>query len=146
MSTALSVIETIASISTLGLAAWSLVILKEYAADTKKIADASVRQLESSQAPFVTPVLTVDEGWRLENQGVGPAINGTMSFVQNGQQSISLPNLSAGAILNLHNVLAPLVGNQGGIEIQYESLSGRKYRTLVTWGDAGVMQVRLDGG
>lgn len=133
MSTALSVIETFASIGTLGLAAWSLVILKEYAADTKKIAEASVRQLEHSQTPFVTPVLNVDEGWRLENHGVGPAINGKLGFVQNGPQSVSLPNLSAGAILNCHNVLAPLVGNQGGSEIQYESLSGQKYRTVVSW-------------
>jgi hypothetical protein len=34
-----------------------------------------------------------------------------------------------------------VVGNQAGIEIRYESLSGRKYRTLVTWGDAGAMHV-----
>jgi hypothetical protein len=41
-------------------------------------------------------------------------------------------------------MFAPVVGNQGGIEIRYESLSGREYRTLVTWGDTGAMHVRFD--
>lgn len=55
-----------------------------------------------------------------------------------------LTALAAGATYNIHDIFSPIVGNQGGIEIQYESLSGRKYRTIVTWEDAGSMVVRFD--
>jgi hypothetical protein len=91
---ALAWIQTICSAGALFLAAWSIVILREYAADTRKIAEASVSQLENSQTPVVTPVMRPnppDEGWGLENQGVGPAINGQLSFVQHGQQVRPLP-------------------------------------------------------
>jgi len=140
----LELIQAVCSLGALIIAAWTLAILRHYAADTKKIAGTSVQQLESSQTPFVTPVLNRDDGWRMENQGSGPALNGAMTFVQNGQQVFPLPNLSVGAIFNFHNVFAPLVGNQGGITIEYDSLSGRTYRTLVTWGEAGTMRVRFE--
>jgi hypothetical protein len=102
---------------------------------------------DAEQKPFVTPVMRPnppDEGWGLENQGRGPAINGQLSFVQHGPQLRPFPCLAPGARYNVHNMFGAVVGNQGGIEIQYESLSGRKYRTLVTWGDAGAMHVGFE--
>jgi hypothetical protein len=129
---ALESIQAVCTIGALFLAAWTLAILRHYAADTKKIAETGVSQLENSQTPFVTPVMRPnppDEGWGLENQGLGPAINGQMSFVQNGRQVRALPCLSAGTRYNMHNAFAP---------------PGRKYRTLVTWGDAGLMHVRFE--
>jgi hypothetical protein len=145
---ALACIQTICSAGALILAAWSVLILRKYAFDTTKIADASVSQLEQSQTPFVTPVMRLDppdDGWGLENQGFGPAINGQLSFVQHGPQIHPLPCLAPGArFTGIHSLFHTLVGNQGGVEIQYESLSGRKYRTFVTWGATGSMQVRFD--
>ena len=92
------------SVGALFLAAWTLAILRGYAADTQKIADASITQLENSRTPFVTPVSQLDEGWGLENQGFGPAINGQLSFVQNGPHVFPLPCLTSGARLSVHNV------------------------------------------
>lgn len=113
---ALACIQAICSAGALILTGWSVLILREYAADTKKIAEASVSQLEHSQTPFV--VMQRNEGWLLENQGFGPAINGQLSFVQHGPQVHALPCLASGTrFRGVHNLLAPLVGNQGGIGI-----------------------------
>ncbi len=141
-------IQALAAICIVGLTLATLIVLKNYAADTKSIARASVSQLENSQMPFITVVLRPnppDEGWGLENQGFGPAINGSLSYVQNGRHTFAIPSLSSGSRYNIHNAFAGVVGNQAGVEIQYESLSGRKYRTLITWGERGVIQTRFEG-
>jgi hypothetical protein len=140
-------IQAIASVVTLLLAGWSLIILRKYAADTATIAKSSVSQLEASQTPFLAVVMVRDErgeGWEIENQGFGPALNGTMSWVQNGKQVLPLSCVGAGCRTNIHSVFAGLVGNQGGLEIHYESLSGRKYSTRLTWGELGEMKLGFE--
>jgi len=129
---------------TIGVA---VLLIAQFLAYRNKPPDSTDVDSKLKQTPFVTPVMRPnppDEGWGLENQGQGPAINGQLSFVQQGRQVRPLPCLAPGARYNVHNMFAPVVGNQGGIEIQYESLSGSKYRTLVTWGEAGAMHVRFD--
>jgi len=122
--------------------------LREYASDTKRIAQASVKQTENSQLPFLAvffqPNTAVDqEGWTVANQGSGPAINISWGTVQGGRLIYRIPSFAAGAKLNIHNNFAPLVGNQAGIEFKYESLSGLEYRTIITFGEGGVMHTQF---
>jgi hypothetical protein len=50
-------------------------VLRRYAADTKKIAQASVAQTENNQMPFVALVEKYEAGWSVENRGFGCALN-----------------------------------------------------------------------
>jgi hypothetical protein len=49
-----AVVAASAAVGVMRLTYLSLVVLKAYAADTKKIAEASVSQREDSQMPFLT--------------------------------------------------------------------------------------------
>jgi hypothetical protein len=68
-------IQAGAAIAIVILTAWTLKVLRDYAADTKKIASASVKQIENSQMPFLAAVQVLNVGWVIRNQGFGPAIN-----------------------------------------------------------------------
>jgi hypothetical protein len=55
-------------------------VLKDYAKDTKEIANASTEQVENAQRPFIVLLTKPHQlnvygrGWFLENQGFGPAL------------------------------------------------------------------------
>jgi len=123
----------------------TLIVLREYAADTKTIAKASAWQTENAQKPFLVLLPKPQElgrhggGWALENQGFGPAINirhsdvgGADAFRENVRA------LAAGDFLIFHQ-FAYDVMIQRVFTAEYESLSGAKYRTVVVWQD-GVMR------
>lgn len=141
-------IEALAALGIVGLTYLTLVVLKDYAADTKTIAKASASQLENAQMPFLAVVQkprTPDfqGGWVIENQGLGPAINATWSYTQAGRVVRPLPALAPRAIHDVQNDFAPLVGNPLGVSIDYESLSGSRYQTLITWGNEGSPVIRF---
>ena len=74
-------IQALAALSLVILTFLTLIVLRKYAADTKKIANISASQTESSQMPFLAVVMRPETynssgGWGIENQGFGPAING----------------------------------------------------------------------
>lgn len=139
-------IQALAAVCIVPLTLLTLIVLKRYAADTKKIARASASQLENSEMPFLAIVQHQLNGWIIENQGFGPAINGSWSYVQGGRHTHQIPSLAPKATHTIQNLFAPVVANQAGIEIAYESLSGLKYRTVMTWerGDARVIQMRFE--
>gem|GEM_PF-4858754 len=51
--------------------------------------------------------------------------------------------LARGARHTVHNEYLNAVGVPGGFEIRYESLSGLKYRTLITWDEQGAAQIQF---
>jgi hypothetical protein len=55
-----------------------------------------------------------------------------------------IPPLATGDRYNVHNHYMQAVGGPGGFEIQYESLSGLKYRTLIAWGDQGSAVIKFE--
>jgi hypothetical protein len=141
-------IEALAALGIVVLTYLTLVVLKNYAADTKTIAKASASQLENAQMPFLAVVQkprTPDfqGGWVIENQGFGPAINATWSYTQAGKAIRPLPALAPRAMHVVQNEFPQLVGNQLGVSIDYESLSGLKYQTLITWGTEGSAIVKF---
>ena len=54
-------IQTVAEVVLAGVTTWTLVVLRRYARDTKKIAENSSEQLENSQTPFVALVIRTDQ-------------------------------------------------------------------------------------
>jgi hypothetical protein len=141
-------IEALAALGLAFLTYRTLLVLKDYAADTKTIAKASASQLENAQMPFLVVVQKprmqdYQGGWVIENQGFGPALNATWSYAQAGRVIRPLPALAPRAIHDVQNDFAPLVGNPLGVSIDYESLSGLKYQTLITWGNEGSAIVKF---
>lgn len=120
-------------------AALTLLVFIRYAWDTYRIARASVTQTESSQMPFLAVGMreaTPDRpgGWTIANQGFGPALNirysiydaqGTKS--QRFVASLGKEDVYAAA----HQDVANAFVYQRDFEIDYQSLSGRPYRTIV---------------
>jgi hypothetical protein len=115
-------IEALAALGIVALTYLTLVVLKDYAADTKTIAKASASQLENAQMPFL--VVVPQNGWVIENQGFGPAINATLAFTQTGRVIQPLPALAPGATHNVQNEFPQLHGQP--LSIDYESLSGAR--------------------
>jgi hypothetical protein len=134
-------IEALAALGLLALTYLTLVVLKDYAADTKLIARASGSQLEAVQMPFL--VVVPHNGWVIENQGFGPAINATLAYSETGRVIQPLPALAPRATHSVQNEFPQLHGKP--LRIDYESLSGLKYQTLITWGNEGspVIQFNL---
>jgi len=126
-------IEALAALGIVALTYLTLVVLKDYAADTKTIAKASASQLENAQMPFL--VVVPQSGWVIENQGFGPAINATLAYTQTGRVIRPIPALAPRATHNVQNEFPQLAGKP--LSIDYESLSGARYQTLITWGNEG---------
>ena len=100
-------LQALAAVGIVILTLLTLHVLREYASDTKRIAQASVKQTENSQLPFLAvffqPNTAVDqEGWTVANQGSGPAINISWGTVQGGRLIYRIPSFAAGAKLNIH--------------------------------------------
>lgn len=128
-------IEALAAVGIVALTYLTLVVLKDYAADTKTIAKASASQLENAQMPFLVVVPTLQGGWVIENQGFGPAINATLAYTQTGRVIRPIPALAPRATHNVQSEFPQLHGKP--LSIDYESLSGARYQTLITWGTEG---------
>lgn len=100
----------------------TLVVLRDYASDTKRLAETSIKQLESShkqlessreqvessQTRFVVVVEVKADNptvfaCRLENQGSGPAMNveGTIKWWMGGELKIPKQCIGAGASVEL---------------------------------------------
>lgn len=128
-------IQALVAVGALILAAWSLKVLRDYAADTKKIADASVSQTENSQKPFLAVIMreTNPGGWAIENQGFGPAVNVRYSGHIRGNPAIAraIEPVPQGRIVALHQDIADAFASNQAFVIEYESLSGRHYRSTV---------------
>jgi hypothetical protein len=124
----------------IGLTFLTLVVLVKYAYDTNQIAKASVLQTENSQMPFLAVAMreTVQDrqgGWAIGNQGFGPALNIRYScYDANGaKQMRSTAPLAVGAEYRAaHNDISEALRREREFEIEYESLSGRRYRTVTS--------------
>lgn len=146
MSNIPSWIQAVAAVCLVILTALTLIVLRKYAADTKTIADASASQTENSQMPFLAVAASEQggPGWGIYNQGFGPAINVSYSRYDRGQREMQqIAPLAPGRSYTVHNEYLQAVGIPGGFEIQYESLSGLKYRTLITWDEKGAALVQF---
>ena len=121
----------------------TLMVLIRYAADTKKIAEASVSQIENSQIPFLTVAWRdvsdkASEGWEIQNQGAGPALS--IRFTQYDlEEWRSVADIAkADRRVEFHNNIKQHIQNipqerfkNRPFKIEYSSLSGVRYRTTV---------------
>jgi hypothetical protein len=124
----------------------TLIVLSIYAWHTRKIANASVSQTENSQRPFLSVVQQEVPGqvggWFVANHGFGPAINIRGTFLSgSGYFPSSLPARGAYSIQNL---FPSIVAGRTAGELWYESLSGAKYTTFITWGSEGEIHLRFE--
>jgi hypothetical protein len=137
-------IQAIAAAVIVVLTGWTLKVLREYAADTKKIADASVKQLQSSQMPFLaitmrTTAPGAPAGWVIQNQGFGPAVNIRFTGYTGGNEPVlkSTPPIGVGEDRPLHNDIAQVLA-RWPFEVKYESLAGLPYKTTAHMTDIGL--------
>jgi hypothetical protein len=113
----------------------TLYVLYGYAKDTKRIADDSATQVERSQMPFLAAASEEPDGWFLENQGFGPALNvHYSSYVTGNLVMRPIQPLGPQRRRNLHNEIVAALG-RGELRLGYESLSGKRYRTSVVQRD-----------
>jgi hypothetical protein len=112
------------------LTAWTLCVLWGYARDTKRIAETSNEQLESSQTPFIVLVkgeLRVKTiAYRLENQGSGPAINvqGWIQWGSEEREDFPRKCIGKGGSIDFE-----ALENFKSARFEYQSVSGREYVT-----------------
>ena len=135
-------IGALSAVALVVLTLLTLLVLKEYATDTKTIAKASASQTEDAQKPFLvlrTKYRPNGELWIVENQGFGPAINIRHSEVGgSGGFTENVNPLAKGDCVFLDTFDINVMRNHV-FTVEYESLSGTKYRTVVAWED-GVMR------
>jgi hypothetical protein len=130
IQTATQVVLTLATIGT-------LIVLIGYAKDTKTIARNSSEQIEGSLLPFVALVEREDSAshsshWAIKNLGRGPALNIRYSRDVGGGKTImqGITPLAPSGPYFVENADEDLA-TKGGFTVEYESLSGKKYRTTV---------------
>lgn len=138
-------IQAIAAVCIVGLTLRTLLVLKDYASDTKKIANAGLLQLENSQMPFLAvimrPAVSPNDvgGWGIENQGFGPAINvrysGHVSGDSREEYTESIPK---GGTLAMHGDISAAFRFNQALVIQYESVSGSTYRSTIAMVDNNI--------
>jgi hypothetical protein len=131
-------IQAVAGIALVFLTGWTLIVLRKYAADTKRIAEASVTQTENLQRPFLTVAwrdLTekTPEGWEMQNQGFGPALSVRFS-VHSGEWRPIADIAKEDRRTEFHDQIKLHIQNRNNnrpFVIEYSSLSGFRYRTTV---------------
>jgi hypothetical protein len=135
-------IQAISALGIVILTGATLLVLKDYAADTKTIAKVSTSQTESSQMPFL--VVVHHEGFCIQNQGFGPAINILYSGDDGGNVTVkkSIPPLGIGEARAMHYEIDRVLDRWRVFEIEYQSLSGGNYGTRVSMED-GQMRVEF---
>jgi hypothetical protein len=132
----------------------TFIVLLSYAADTKKIATASIeqakasaeqaknsaQQLEDSQTPFLAlvefqPPETGYGPWRIKNQGSGVAVNIFFTIATTLDRSRRMgwaSPLAPGETKSVSNETSDIASTTDeGFVVEYESLSGKQYRTTV---------------
>jgi hypothetical protein len=130
-------IEAIAGAWLAVVTTWTLVVLRRYAADTKTIAKNSTEQIENTQMPFVALVETTGDSrrvpWAIRNQGFGAAVNiyytRFLGIDKPPMMHWTTP-LAPGSEYPLQRETGDLL-TKDGFTVEYESLSGKKYRTTV---------------
>lgn len=150
-------VQALATVALVVLTGVTLFVLWGYAKETKRIANASVLQIENSQMPFlalvhqsvttaqvqemqktnIIPKAFIPPEWIVQNQGNGPAINVTTThcFDEGIAGRSSQKNAMAkGDWFEVGGINVDLKRQQR-FTIEYESLSRNKYRTEVTWAD-----------
>jgi hypothetical protein len=132
-------IEAITALAGVWLAVittWTLVVLRRYAADTKTIAKTSVEQVENAQMPFVAIVMgdSTHVPWAMRNQGSGTAVNIYFSRPLNANEVMMqwMTPLAPREEIPLDHKSGDLLTTKNGFIVEYESLSGKKYRTTTT--------------
>lgn len=125
------------------LTGWTLKVLREYARDTKRIADDSSSQAERAQMPYLT-VLEAPEGYVMHNQGFGPALNiRYRGHHDNVERRGSAQGLAVGGTTLVHNEYTETMNAHGEFEIEYQSLSGKGYRTVIALGHKNQVHARF---
>lgn len=116
----------------------TLLVLCIYAVDTRRIAKASLLQIENAQKPVLVllqkPQVVGQHagGWALENQGSGAAINVRHSDIGGGGQfRENVRALAKSDFLIFESFNIDVMRNHV-FTAEYESLGGRRYRTVVS--------------
>jgi len=116
---------------------WTLVVLRRYAADTKTIAKNSTEQIENAQMPFIALVQTTGDDsrrvpWAIRNQGFRAAVNMyyTRFLPERPPMMQWTTPLAPTNEYPLQRETGDLLTNDG-FTVEYESLSGKKFRTTV---------------
>jgi hypothetical protein len=131
VQTTTQVVLTLATVGT-------LIVLIGYARDTKIIAKNSNEQVENSLIPFVALIEKeagrgYSSNWAIKNLGKGPALNIRYSRcgVDDKLEMQMIMPLAPGepydAIANADENFT----TKSGFTVEYQSLSGKKYRTTV---------------
>jgi len=136
-------VQALADIALVLLTGATLVVLRRYTNLTGTIAAESVKQTtnsatqtENAQRPFLSLTLVegrqgIVNGWKIENQGAGPALNIRYTIpAGQAQEWRTQISLAVGGLINYNPDVD--VALQHGLTIEYASLSGATYRTVVT--------------
>jgi hypothetical protein len=122
----------------------TLVVLIKYAIDTNRIAKNSSEQIESSQKPIIA-LVEREPGHSsrraIKNLGKGPALNIRYSRHQADDKPAQLQSIAPLAPMEPYSVENADVdfAEKDGFIVEYESLSGRKYSTIVRQVDGAKM-------
>jgi hypothetical protein len=130
----------------------TFLVLCLYAWDTRKLAKASVAQVENAQMPFLALVKAEKEvdpskaqlplsshsflAWAIQNQGNAAAVNIKVCYEcanRTANQSNSSPESLNPISADSHTFIKlPPSAQIVSCSIEYESLDGRKYQTEIT--------------
>ncbi|MGB8496076.1 MAG: hypothetical protein WCE53_16880 [Candidatus Acidiferrum sp.] len=129
-------IQTITQVVLALVTMGALIVLIGYARDTKTIAKNGSEQIESSLLPFIALVEREESGhssnWAIKNLGKGPALNiyYSRSLSNDKPKMQAITPLAPSAQYFVENADEDLT-TKGSFTVDYESLSGKKYRTTV---------------
>jgi hypothetical protein len=112
-----------------------------YVRATNQLVRSALNQTENTQRPFLALTLKEPEvgdhhlprGWGLENQGYGPAMNIRHSEPAGNDGWVENVNPIKGGDFALVRNFDPGVMQHHAFTVEYESLSGTKYQTIVQW-------------
>jgi len=144
-------IQALAAVGLVILTGLTLIVLWGYAKDTRTIARTGTAHIEMIDRPFVALLAKPAElnrhggGWAIENQGNGTAMNIRHSHPQGEEGWVAtLRPLAVGDFKFLMNFNLDVMRNRV-FTIEYESLSGKKYKTTVDWPNViGDMRTRFE--
>jgi len=125
-------IQALSALAIVVLTSLTLVVLRRYAADTKRIANDSSSQVERSQMPFLALIWKRNQtgrdeySWYLQNQGSGPALNIYRTSHYNDKTSgmVGVSPLAPKADYNIDGITGRQI-KEHDFKTEYESLSGR---------------------
>jgi hypothetical protein len=122
----------------------TLIKVKQYAQDTKRLVVLTEKQSEAAIAPFLAVVQKPDDlsgnGYFFKNQGRGPALNIRYRAAANGRgdmEPIYSP-MAQDETKDINELYPPWAAIQGFLLI-YESLSGATYQTKFYFSDKGAL-------